>query len=306
MSAIAAMAVSVVWAGPVRLDLSSQVPSAESVAVHTAEACHDQPDEVLAMAVVIYGRRPGRSGWGHISLRFLACEAGDFRDVEFEATRIDATLIDWYDEAFPGEGWYHLPDFLKTQHDRLVLFRNERPVDGGTYQEELDKNREVTELWLPIDRTAAHAILTDLDTEHDAQLALLRTGRTVERPRYKPFSTNCTLPIHRATLAAAPDHHIDSPYPLTWLRRLEDDPTVRIAVHPSPHVLRRIEAETGDLKAAWSGAPTRVFRPLIRRRLDADTLDAYRARVSEDAEPLGVMWALEDRSERAQATAEGP
>ena len=304
MTPIAAMLASAAWAGPATLDLSSQVPTSAAVASHTHGVCEDRPDEVLAVAVVVYGRMRGRSTWGHISLRFLTCHAERFRDVEFEATRMDASLVDWFEAAHPSEGWYHMPDFLKVQHDRLVLFRNEHPVDGGTYAEELDKNREVTELWLPIDRAAAAVVLGELDTAFETQLAELRSGRTVSRPQYRAMALNCTEPVLQLTTAAVPAAlQVDSLYPLTWLRKLEDDPAVRVVVHPSSHVLQSIEAQTGDLKAAWSGAPTKVYRPLVRRRLPEERLEAFRARVSMDAEPIGVVWALEERAAR---TADAP
>lgn len=303
MTLFAAMMTTAALAGPATLDLSSQVPSERAVATHTQQACVGRPDEVLAVAIVIYGRMGGRSTWGHISLRFLVCASELFRDVEFEATRMDASLIDWYAAAFPDEGWYLLPDFLEVQHDRLVLFRNEDPVDGGTYAEELDKNREITELWLPVSRPAAAVLLAELDTEFEAQLAELRAGRTVSRPRYQAMRLNCTEPVLRLTEEATPPAlRVGSVYPLTWLRRLEAAPSVRVVVHPSPHVLASIEAQTGDLKAAWSGAPTSVYRPMYRRRLPPDRLEAFRARVSEDAEPIGVLWSLE----AVEADEEGP
>jgi len=279
-------------AGPPRLDVSSLVPSTSPVASRVDGVCAGRPDDVYAVAVVIYGRQKGRSTWGHISLRFLACQSGRFRDVEFEATRVDDTLVDWYASVFPNEEWFYAPDFLELQHDRLVLFRNRSPVDTGLYRDELDKNREVTELWMPWSGAEALAMLQELDADYAAQLAELRRGERVDRPDYKPFSTNCTLPIRRMATAMSWDT-VDSVFPMVWLRQLEDHPDVAVVVHPSSHVLAQIQHETGDLKAAWSGAPTRVFRPLVRRELKASTFEAYRARVSMTAEPLAVEWVLE-------------
>lgn len=277
--------------GPPRLDLSSQVPSALPVAARTDGVCVDREDTVLATAVVIYGRRPGRSAWGHISLRFLACQGGRFRDVEYEATRVDDTLREWYHAAFPDERWYDALDFLDLQHDRLVLYRNDDPIDGGSYREELDKNREITELWMPWTGAPAWAVLADLDHDYALQMAAFRAGRTVDRTRYRALSTNCTAPVRRAEATLSTEVETpDSIFPMVYLRQLADHPDVRVVVHPSPHVLRRIQADTGDLKAAWSGAPTRVYRPLIRGTLHEDTLDAFRARVSEGAVPLAIDW----------------
>jgi len=282
-------------AGGARLDLSSQVPASRPVASRTHGWCADRADAVLAGAIVVYGRQGGRSAWGHISLRFLACMGGDFRDVEYEATVVDDTLVDWYADAFPGEDWYLQPDFLPLQRDRLVWFRNEDPVDTGLYRDELDQNREITELWMPgWSGPGALAFVRSLDVAYEAQLAELRAGRTVSRPRYRPFSDNCTLPVHAAAaaLGVAPEPP-DSPFPMAWLRALEDHPQVQVVVHPSPGMLRWIEGRTGDLKAAWSGAPTEVYRPLLRGTLPEAQLEAFRARVSENARPLAVEWAME-------------
>jgi hypothetical protein len=215
--------------------------------------------------------------------------------VEYEATVVDDTLIDWYADAFPEEEWYFALDFLDRQHDRLVWFRNEDPVDTGLYRDELDKNREVTELWMPgWSGPRALALMHDFDAAYDAQLADLRAGRTIQRPRYRPFSDNCTLPIREAAARlGVPPETPDSVFPMVWLRTLEDHPEVRIVVHPSPGMLHWIQRDTGDLKAAWSGAPTAVYRPLVRGELHEDTLEAFRARVSLTARPIAVQWVVE-------------
>ena len=295
MSLPAALFAAAALAGPPRLDLSSQVPSTQPVATRSAGACAGREDDVYAVAIVIYGRQRGRSAWGHISVRFLACVAGAFRDVEYEATVVDDTLIDWYAAAFPDEEWYFALDFLDRHADRLVWFRNEGPVDTGLYRDELDKNREITELWMPgWSGPAARALMADFDTAYDAQLADLRAGRTLDRPEYKALSDNCTLPIRAAAdaLGLPTEGGPDSVFPMVWLRQLADHPEVAVVVHPSPGMLQHIQRQTGDLKAAYPGAPTMVYRPLFRRSLHEDTLDAFRARVSERATPIAVDRVL--------------
>jgi len=278
-----------------RLDLSSQVPSALPVSTRARGACVGQVDDVHAVAIVIYGRQRGRSAWGHISLRFLACVNEVFRDVEYESTVVDGTLIDWYAEAFPEETWYLEPDFLDRQADRLVWFRNESPVDSGLYRDELDKNREVTELWMPWHGAPALALMNDFDAAYEAQLVDLRSARRIDRPRYRALSVNCTVPVRDAARAlGVPGEDPDSIFPMVWLRRLADHPELSVVVHPSPGMLYRIQKQTGDLKAAWSGAPTEVYRPFLRYRLDADTLEAFRARVSMTAQPLAVERVISE------------
>jgi hypothetical protein len=279
------------------LDLASLASQHDPVARDGAALCADgsHDGEVLGTAIVVYGRRPGPSAWGHISLRFLACAGTELRDVEFEATRLDSAAVAWFRRLHPDEHWYEAPGFRRRQRDRLVLFRNEDPVDRGVFAAELRKNREVHEAWMPWPAAAAAESLAALDAAYERQLAQLRAGETVDRPRYRAMSINCTMPVREAWARAegrdptgAPP---GSPYPLAWLRQLERDPAVLLAVHPSAHVLASIQEEQGDLKRVKSGASARSYRPLLRRNMDHAVLRSFQARIAEDAWSVGVAEA---------------
>lgn len=281
------------------LDLASLASQHDPVARDGAALCADgsHDGEVLGTAVVVYGRRPGPSAWGHISLRFLACEGDRLRDVEFEATRLDSAAVAWFRRLHPGEGWYEAPGFRRRQRDRLVLFRNEDPVDRGVFAAELRKNREVHEAWMPWPAEAAAESLAALDAAYEHQLAQLRAGEPVDRPRYRAMSVNCTMPVREAWARAEGRDPTGtppgSPYPLAWLRQLERDPEVLLVVHPSAHVLASIQEEQGDLKRVKSGAPARSYRPVFRRRMDHAVLRSFQARIAEEAWSVGVAEARE-------------
>ena len=278
--------------GPL-LDVSSLVPSAQPVARTAQGACASREDGVLGVAVVVYGRRRGRSRWGHISLRFLACEDSRLRDVEFESTRSDRTTRAWFADLHPDEGWHASDDFERLQRDRLVLFRNEDPVDSGAYYEQLLRNRELVELWLPWAGTEATAVLAALDAQYDTQLAAFRAGETAPGERYRALALNCTQPVREAASALGGVGAVDSIFPFRWRKALVERPDVTVVVHPSADVLARIEQAEGDLKAAWTGAPVALPHPWVHRRIPADRWDAFRARVLDDAESLGVKLVLE-------------
>jgi len=273
--------------GPL-LDVSSLVPSAHPVARTGGSVCEGREDDVLGVAVVIYGRRPGRSRWGHISLRFLACEGGALRDVEFETSRVDRTTRPWLAAAFPEEDWHLAEDFESLQRDRLILFRNEDPVDAGDYFEQLERNREIVELWTPWRGARAAEVLASLEADYSDQLAAFRAGEVVPRDRYRPLSTNCTQPVREAAAALGGVGGVDSVFPFRWRRALVEQAGVTVVVHPSADVLARLEAAEGDLKGAWSGAAVPLPRPLLRRRLPEDRMEAYRARILDEAEAVGV------------------
>lgn len=282
------------WAAEPRLDVSAWVPTASPVALTAGGLCEDREDDVLGVAVVVYGRRRGRSRWGHISLRFLACTDGLLRDVEFEASRMDRTTPDWFAAAFPDEGWYESADFERIQRDRLVLFRNDDPVDSGAYYDQLTRNRDVVELWMPWHGAPAAEALAELDAHYDAQVAALRAEQPISRPRYRALACNCTHPVlQTAEMVSAGGRWPDSLFPLAWQRRLVSDPDVDVVVHPSSHLLARIEQTQGDLKGAWSGAPVWVPAPWVRGSLNDAQLEAYRARIFDTAESVGMRIVLD-------------
>ncbi len=284
---------------PPVLDLSSLVPEEDPVARDGAALCADLPfgEHGVAAAIVIYGRRPGRSAWGHISLRVVGCRDGALRDVEFEATRLDGASIAWFQRLYPDEDWYSGPDFRRRERDRLILFRNEDPVDSGVYAQELMKNREIIEAWLPWTADETTAVLRTLDVEYAEQMANFRASQASDRPRYRAMSVNCTAPIQAALAAQSPDlvSH-PSAYPLHWLRQLETIDGVQLVVHASPHVLASLQEAEGDLKRAHSGASTTIPRPLVRRRLDHAQLRAFQRRIASTAWSVPMVWTTEQQA----------
>lgn len=289
---VGAMGLVVGAAGPL-LDVSSLVPSAQPVARTGEGACVDREDGVLGMAVVVYGRRSGRSRWGHISLRFLACEGGRLRDVEFESTRADRTTRAWFADMHPDEDWHSAEDFDRLQRDRLVLFRNEDPVDAGSYYAQLVRNREIVELWLPWQGPQATAVLMNLDAQYDSQLDAFRAGEEAPGERYRALAINCTHPVREAAGALGGVGELDSIFPFRWRHVLAGRGDVTVVVHPSADVLSRIEQSHGDLKAAWSGAPVGLPSHFVHRRMPTERMDAFRARILDDASSVGVKLVLD-------------
>jgi hypothetical protein len=253
-------------AGPV-LDLSALEPATAGypVARDGGTLCVDgkHDDNALAVAIVIYGRRPGRSAWGHASLRFLACEDRQLRDVEFEYYRLDATTHEWFAERYPDEPWHGDRTYMRRQRNQLIVLRNDRPVDGGWYAVELAKNREITEAWMPWDPALITALLRAQDRRHEEQLRRLRAREDLGWIEYEAMGDNCTFHIREALAAAAgePEGALrGSVYPMELLRMLEEADGVRFVVHPGAHALRRQRRE-GQVR---TGAATRLFRPVKR------------------------------------------
>lgn len=255
-------------AAPV-LDLSALAPAVahHPVANQGQRLCinPELDGNALAVAIVIYGRRPGRSAWGHASLRFLACDNGQLRDVEFEYYRLDNTTASWFALAHPGEHWYEDPAYMKAQANQLVVLRNDRPVDGGWYRTELLKNREITEAWMPWSTSLSTELLQAQDARHTEQLRRLRAHEDLAWLEYEAMGDNCTFHIREALGAAAggPEGALaGSVYPMELLRVLEDTPGAQLVVHPSASALRKLE-RAGHTIA--SGAPSPLFRPVKRR-----------------------------------------
>lgn len=279
--------------GPVRLDLSALDPGASDYPVARLGAALCGPGraadgDVLAVAIVTYGRRPGRSAWGHTSLRFLACEAGLLQDVEYEYYRMDASIERWFRATHPTEAWTIDAPYLHRQHGQLVVVRNERPADGGFYAAELDKNREVIEAWMPWSADVRRTLYQELDHRHHAQLARLRAGADLDGLRYEPMGTNCTLHVRQALAVAEgrPHELAGSVFPMRTLRWLEEQPDVRLVLHPSDHVLRSVLRESGVPREV-----DRIPHGILRRRLSP-----ARGAVVEDglpeAVPVVVEWLL--------------
>ena len=270
-------------AGTVHLDLSALDPGASDypVARLGAHLCGPSaaPDgSVLAVAIVTYGRRPGRSAWGHTSLRFLACEDGLLRDVEYEYYRMDASIERWFRAGYGDEAWTADASYLARQHGQLVVVRNERPADGGFYAVELAKNREVIEAWMPWSEPVRAQVYAELEDRHAAQLETLRARTDLDGLRYEPMGTNCTLHIREALAVAAgqPDTLAGSVFPMRNLRALEARPDVTLVLHPSPHVLRQV-LDDDHLPSHVDTVPHGLMRRGLHRRgraVVADTLPA--------------------------------
>lgn len=279
---------------PAVVDLSSRDPIATDYPVSRlggvlCDAGGATDGTVLAAAVVTYGRRPGRSAWGHTSLRFLACADGRLRDVEYEYYRMDASIERWFRAHHGSEAWTSDATYLRRQHGALVVVRNDRPVDGGFYAVELRKNREIIEAWMPWPPGLSATILAELDARHDAQLAVLRSRTDLDGYAYEPMGTNCTLHVREALAAAAgrPGTWAGSVFPMTNLTLLEQTDGVRFVVHPSAHVVRRAWTEAG-VPETLDTLPRGLWRRGLRRGQRAAL-----AAQQQGSEPVVVRWLLD-------------
>jgi len=281
------------------VDLSAWDPreSGYPVARLGAALClgHDDGD-VLATAIVTYGRRPGRSAWGHTSLRFLACESQQLVDVELEYYRMDPSIERWFGKRFRDEAWVRDESYLRQQHGKLVLVRNERPADGGFYATELVKNREVIEAWMPWDADVQRAVYRTFVDRHALQIDTLRKKVPLVGHDYAPMGTNCTLHVREALGIAAghPGEWIGSVFPVANLQMLREADGVRLVLHPSPHAARRI-VEDGQLATSTDHLPT----PIWRRGLDSQSREVVESALA-DAVPVIVKWLLESEDAATQ------
>jgi len=295
-------AVTTVGAAPMQVDLSAVDPvrSNHPVSRLGAPLCGPggaEDGRVLAVAVMTYGRRPGRSAWGHTSLRFLACEAGLLRDLEYEYYRMDASIERWFRAAYPGEAWTEDHAYLRSQHGQLVLVRNERPADGGFFAVELARNRKIVGAWMPWSEAVRTALYGELDARHHAQLDRLQRGLPLDGKRYRPMGTNCTLHIREAIAVAegAPGTLRGSVFPMRNLKWLVSQPGVRLVLHPPRRALPQLLGPArhplpgeGGAVGGERGAP---------RNGSEDHLDSALSTSS----PVIVQWLLE-----AQAAASPP
>jgi len=285
--------------GPIRLDMSAVDPfsSGYPVSERGAQLCGPGAAEdgtVLAVAIVTYGRRPGRSTWGHSSLRFISCEAGLLRDVEYEYYRMDASIERWLRALYGREAWTGDEAYLRAQHGQLVVVRNERPADGGFFAAELNKNREIIEAWMPWSDTIRTQLYASLEERYASQLRSLRGLQDLDGYRYEAMGTNCTLHVREALAYATggTERLVGSVFPMRNLTWLEGQEGVRFVMHPSPDVLRR-ELDGKDLPRAVSELP----RGILRRRL-SPRQEAVVARSLPGATSVIIEWLLE--SEEAE------
>lgn len=279
----------------VRVDYSALDPEASGypVAHHGRSLCgYAGADDgvVLAAAIITYGRRPGPSAWGHTSLRFLACEDGLLRDVEYEYYRMGGATQDWFRDVFPDAAWTADRAYLRRQRDRLVILRNERPVDGGFFARDLRKNREIIEAWMPWSPALRQQLYTDLDARYSDQIDQMSARTDLNGPRYAWWRSNCTLHIREALAAEAGGEVpvAGSVFPMRNLTALEARDDVRFVVHPSPHTLGP-DLVDGTLSETLDVIP----RGLFRRSGDTTGHELVQEALPE-AVPVVVEWLLED------------
>lgn len=244
MGVAALWMVGVVAANTATVDWSSRRPDVSGYPVATGGAAVCAPEveeDVRAVAIVTYGRRPGRSAWGHTSLRFLVCRSGVLDDVEYEYYRMDGSIRRFFAGLYPGEAWVEDDVYQGKIAGSLVLVYNPRPVDGGFYGLELDRNREIIEAWMPWGATLRRTLLHALEARYAEQLEDMRARSVLDGYRYRPMGTNCTLHIREAlALAAGEEGWAGSVFPFVNLRALERDPAGAVfVIHPSTHAVAR-------------------------------------------------------------------
>ncbi len=291
-------------AGPrYRVDLSSQRAAAETFPVAHAghEVCADPPggDGPFAVAVVVYGRRFGVSAWGHTSLRFLSCRAGQVEDVEFEYYRFGKGTGVQLPARHPGEDFAHDPATRRAARGHLYLLSNEHPVDSGHFARELEKNREIWEAWLDLPGDEIALLLRRLEDREARQLERFRARAPLAEGRYVGLGRNCTVPVREAmALVEDTDDEIaPGVFPFAVLRRLEARDDTTLVLHPSPHALRRMVDAAGGV-AAWAEARERDgaawsprLRPLLRSELRPDDRFWMRRYAARSARPAALAPA---------------
>ncbi|MEC8425694.1 MAG: hypothetical protein VX000_18035 [Myxococcota bacterium] len=255
------------------LDLGSQGLAAARRPVSRAARtrCENIKDgDVLGTAIVVYGRKLGLSAWGHASVRFLACEQGEMVDEEVEAYRFTPRTFRQLASRHPGAAFATDPLTLRRNRGRLYLRVVPDPVDDGHYARQLARNREIYELWLPLEPGRAQALRADFHARARAQTAAFEAGRPIPEGRYVGMGRNCTLPaLHARTALAGRTGGAPGPYPMRILADLASHPDVVRVLHPSPHALRKALEDAGDREAFVASLPGPVGRPrpLLRRSL---------------------------------------
>ncbi len=257
------------FAGGWQVDPTSLAPTVGAWPVRQALRCPEpSPDDpllrgqrlhTLGVAAVVYSRKQGTMGWGHASVRALTCLDGALHDAEYETYRFGPGNQGEIERVLAGEDVLDDETYLRSQRGALFHFRNDDPVDGGFFAQSHTANREIYELWLPVDRAEADAMVLQLEAKLDDQLQRLR-DRDDLQGRYHWWSTNCTVPLQELL------GHPEWAMPFRWLRELEGEARLRV-LHPSVH-----------LASVWGHYPDRVERPrpVFRRR---GTLPAIQDRV---------------------------
>jgi len=269
-----ALLLGTVAAAPVwRLDLSSQRLAADArpVAVAAAGRCAGRDDgDVLGTAIVVYGRKAGISAWGHASVRFLACVSGRLVDEEVEAYRFSRRTFAKLPDRHPGTAFATAPGTLQRNRGRLYLRIVLDPVDDAHYARELERNREIHELWLPLPPATARSLRTDLHARVAAQQAAFQSNQPIPEGRYFSMGRNCTVPV-RSARAALQGTAGEAPgvYPFRILADLEAHPGVVHVLHPSEHAMHVALDAAGSREILTSRLtePVERPRPFLRRRL---------------------------------------
>jgi hypothetical protein len=251
------------------VDTSALVPNVGLWAVRTSgvdcsgpagDAIVDgRPARTLAVAAEIYSRKGGLSSWGHASVRFLFCQDGALRDVEYEAYAFDRKTGSMLADYWPNDDVLADGDYLRGERGSRILYRNDDPVDGGSFAGSAWYNREIYELWLDVGD--ADAALTALDATWIDERARMDARQPLAE-HYRALAANCTGP-----LALVAPSVKTSPFPMVWRRRLLASGLVRARVlYPSDWALRHLERR---------GASTEVtaLHPVFRwnRRLPPST-----------------------------------
>ncbi len=259
-------ALDVSLATPWVVDGTSLGPVRGAEPVRTSVHCPPPPEggpelrgralRTLGVAAVAYSKKQGTMTWGHASLRILHCLDDELFDAEYEAYRLSGWNERQLRDEHEGEAFAESAS-LTEQRGRLVLFRNDRPVDGGWYATEQASNREIYEVWLDLRDDELDEVTLAIHRRYADQLERLRRGEDLARGYVAWTPRNCTT-----VFEALPERlRDDTGHPVTpfaWVRRLEDGGWVKGRVlYPSHHLVRRWK---GDLPST-----SRRLHPVFRR-----------------------------------------
>lgn len=250
---------------PVTVDLTAADPLTYRGVVAGAlqDHCDGRDRDVLAVAAVLYSKADGPSMWGHASMRFVVCDAGKLRDLEYEYYRFDDTSGAHVARRYRGFAFAQDGAYLRSLRGGLLLHRNEGTVDGGFYQAALTDRREIYELWLDLDAAERRDLWQRAEQRYADQLGRFLAREPLEY-RYVALGRNCTYQL-QSDLIPGPI------MPFMFYRKLQRGGDVRLVVlHPSAHVLSDIVEDHGGAAglAAAVGSGAVVIdrpRPLLRR-----------------------------------------
>ncbi len=240
-------------------------------------------DRALAVGVVIHAKKGGTASWGHAAVRVLACEHGEISDYEYETYRLGRSAVPRLREAMGDPELVLDAELLRRERGQRFLFRNDDAVDRGYLGDATRRNRELYEIWLPLDGEELERSWRLLDGAYARQLEAFAGGLPLTEGPYRATSTNCTVPV-RQVLGLVGLPGAERAFPLAILRDLEERPDVVRVVHPSPHLLARLVREHGGeaafIEAASGKLQVERHRPVFRggRRLS----DAVVARLDEE------------------------